>query len=88
MGTELNVNWSNRNVRQLVPISAFGLEVQVSGLNTNVLARGTNLVCGPESYPHFLVLKDVPKTKATIGYEFQNRTSCIHYKIQRFFGYL
>lgn len=98
-GTELNVNWSNRNTfkgAELLTISAFGgLEVQVSGLNKgfNVYRVGSeaNLV-----WPRFISpfqLKSsggfVPKTKATLGYEFQNRTKL--YSLQTFkgsFGYL
>jgi hypothetical protein len=45
----------------------------------------------PESYPHSIFCPPgfVPKTKATIGYEFQNRTKL--YSLQTFkgsFGYL
>lgn len=98
-GTELNLNWSNRNAfrgAELLTISAFGgVEVQVSGQNNgfNVYRVGTeaNLV-----WPRFvspLKLRSssgfVPKTKATLGYEFQNRTKL--YSLQTFkgsFGYL
>ena len=98
-GTELNINWSNRNTfrgAELLTISAFGgVEVQVSGQNNgfNVYRVGTeaNLV-----WPRFvspLKLRSssgfVPKTKATLGYEFQNRTKL--YSLQTFkgsFGYL
>ncbi|MFV5699145.1 BamA/TamA family outer membrane protein [Flavobacterium sp. ZT3R17] len=98
-GTELNLNWSNRNTfrgAELLIISAFGgVEVQVSGQNNgfNVYRFGTeaNLV-----WPRFISpfkLKSssgfVPKTKTTIGYEFQNRTKL--YSLQTFkgsFGYL
>ncbi|MEZ7504843.1 BamA/TamA family outer membrane protein [Flavobacterium sp. Arc2] len=98
-GTELNVNWSNRNVfkgAELLTISAFGgLEVQVSGVNNgfNVYRFGTeaNLVWPRIISPfHFLSSSGfVPKTKATLGYEFQNRTKL--YSLQTFkgsFGYL
>lgn len=98
-GTELNVNWSNRNVfkgAELLTISAFGgLEVQVSGLNNgfNVYRFGTeaNLVWPRIIAPFHTVSSGgfVPKTKATIGYEFQNRTQL--YSLQTFkgsFGYL
>lgn len=98
-GTELNVNWSNRNAfkgAELLTISAFGgLEVQVSGQNNgfNVYRAGTeaNLI-----WPRFLTpfeIKSssgfVPKTKVTLGYEFQNRTQL--YSLQTLkgsFGYL
>lgn len=98
-GTELNLNWSNRNTfrgAELLTISAFGgVEVQVSGQNNgfNVYRFGTeaNLV-----WPRFISpfkLKPsksfLQKTKATIGYEFQNRIQL--YSLQTFkgsFGYL
>ncbi|MFV8341874.1 BamA/TamA family outer membrane protein [Flavobacterium sp. XS2P39] len=98
-GTELNFNWSNRNAfrgAELLTISAFGgVEVQVSGQNSgfNVYRVGTeaNLV-----WPRFVspfklnpASGFVPKTKATIGYEFQNRIKL--YSLQTFkgsFGYL
>ena len=98
-GTELNLNWSNRNTfrgAELLTISAFGgVEVQVSGQNNgfNVYRVGTeaNLI-----WPRFIAPFKlnpssgfVPKTKATLGYEFQNRTRL--YSLQTFkgsFGYL
>ncbi|TDE28502.1 hypothetical protein E0I61_11480 [Flavobacterium ranwuense] len=98
-GTELNLNWSNRNTfrgAELLTISAFGgVEIQVSGQNNgfNVYRVGTeaNLV-----WPRFVAPFElnpssgfVPKTKATLGYEFQNRTNL--YSLQTFkgsFGYL
>lgn len=98
-GTELNVNWSNRNAfrgAELLTVSAFGgLEVQVSGVNDgfNVYRFGSevNLV-----WPRFITPFHhqssggfVPKTKATIGYEYQNRIKL--YSLQTFkssFGYL
>ena len=82
-GTELNVNWSNRNTfkgAELLTLSAFGgMEVQVSGQNKgyNVYRIGgeANLfwprIIAPikvESASGF-----VPRTKATVGYEFQKR---------------
>lgn len=98
-GTELNVNWSNRNTfrgAELLTISAFGgIEVQVSGQNNgfNVYRVGSeaNLI-----WPRFIApfkLKSssgfVPKTKATLGYEYQKRTQL--YSLKTFkgsFGYL
>jgi hypothetical protein len=75
-GTELNVNWSNRNVfkgAELLTISAFGgLEVQVSGLNNgfNVYRffAEANLVWPRIISPFHFVSSGgfVPKTKATI----------------------
>nr|WP_314897987.1 BamA/TamA family outer membrane protein [uncultured Flavobacterium sp.] len=98
-GTELNLNWSNRNAfrgAELLTISAFGgVEVQVSGQNNgfNVYRVGTeaNLVWPRFVSPFKLNPSSgfVPKTKATIGYEFQNRTKL--YSLQTFkgsFGYL
>lgn len=98
-GTELNLNWSNRNTfrgAELLTISAFGgVEVQVSGQNNgfNVYRVGTeaNLVWPRFVSPFKLNPSSgfVPKTKATIGYEFQNRTKL--YSLQTFkgsFGYL
>jgi outer membrane protein insertion porin family len=98
-GTELNVNWSNRNTfkgAELLTISAFGgLEVQISGQN-----KGFNVfrVGGEASliWPRFITpfkVKTpsgfVPRTKATIGYEYQNREQL--YSLNTFkgsFGYL
>ena len=98
-GTELNVNWSNRNVfkaAEQLTISAFGgLEVQVSGQNNgfNVYRFGTeaNLIWPRLIAPFKFESSSgfVPKTKATIGYEFQNRTKL--YSLQTLkgsFGYL
>ncbi|TRX03167.1 translocation and assembly module lipoprotein TamL [Flavobacterium gawalongense] len=98
-GTELNLNWSNRNTfrgAELLTISAFGgVEVQVSGQNNgfNVYRVGTeaNLVWPRFVSPFKLNPSSgfVPKTKATLGYEFQNRTKL--YSLQTFkgsFGYL
>jgi outer membrane protein insertion porin family len=98
-GTELNLNWSNRNAfrgAELLTIAAFGgVEVQVSGQNNgfNVYRFGTeaNLVW-PRFIGPFKIRSSsgfVPKTKATVGYEFQNRTKL--YSLQTFkgsFGYL
>ncbi|MGK4568637.1 BamA/TamA family outer membrane protein [Flavobacterium sp. 3HN19-14] len=98
-GTELNVDWSNRNTfhgAELLNISAFGgVEVQVSGQN-----KGYNVYrVGSEAslvWPRFIApikLKSssgfVPKTKATISYEYQERTKL--YSLNTFkgsFGYL
>lgn len=98
-GTELNLNWSNRNLlkgAELLTVSAFaGLEVQVSGVNNgfNVYRFGNeaNLVWPRLVAPfHFESSSGfVPKTKATLGYEFQKRSKL--YSLQTFkgsFGYL
>lgn len=93
-GTELNVNWSNRNTfkgAELLQITGFGgLEVQVSGQNKgfNVYRIGgeTSLV-----WPRFISpfkLKSasgfMPKTKATLGYEYQLRQQL--YSLNSFTG--
>lgn len=98
-GTELNLNWSNRNLfkgAEQLTISAFGgVEVQVSGQNNgfNVYRFGTeaNLIWPRIISPFKFHSASgyVPKTKATLGYEFQNRTKL--YSLQTFkgsFGYL
>lgn len=98
-GTELNVNWSNRNTfkgAELFTISAFGgLEFQMAGQNKgfDVFRVGTeaNLI-----WPRFIAPFElhsssgfVPKTKATIGYEFQKREQLYALNSFKFsFGYL
>lgn len=98
-GTELNVNWSNRNTfrgAELLTISAFGgFEVQMSGENNgfNVYRFGSEAnLLWPRIIAPFKSTSSsgyVPKTKATIGYEYQNRTQL--YSLQTLkasFGYL
>jgi outer membrane protein insertion porin family len=98
-GTELNVNWSNRNTfrgAELLTISVFGgFEVQVAGENNgfNVYRFGSeaNLFWPRIIAPFKFTTSSgyVPKTKATLGYEYQNRTQL--YALQTFkasFGYL
>lgn len=98
-GTELNVNWSNRNTfkgAELLTITAFGgLEVQVSGLNKgfNVYRAGTEAsLIWPRFITPFNLTSSggfVPRTKATLGYEFQHRSKL--YSLNSFkgsFGYL
>lgn len=98
-GTELNVNWLNRNTfkgAELLTITAFGgMEVQVSGQNKgyNVFRFGgeTSLI-----WPRFIAPFKfesgsgfVPKTRALIGYEHQERQRL--YTLNTFkgsFGYL
>ncbi|WP_445735822.1 translocation and assembly module lipoprotein TamL [Mariniflexile sp.] len=98
-GTELNVNWSNRNTfkgAELLKISAFaGLETQVSGQNNgfNVYRFGgeTNLIW-PRFISPFKMTSGsayVPNTKATLSYEYQLRTKL--YSLKTFngsFGYI
>jgi outer membrane protein insertion porin family len=98
-GTELNVNWSNRNTfrgAELLTITAFGgYEVQVAGENNgfNVYRFGSEAnLLWPRIIAPFKFTSSsgfVPKTKATLGYEYQNRTQL--YALQTFkasFGYL
>lgn len=98
-GTELNVSWSNRNAfrsAELLSISAFGgMEFQVSGQNNgyNVYRVGSEVnVIWPRWILPFKANTPsdfVPRTKATIGYEFQKRMKL--YALNSFkasFGYL
>ncbi len=98
-GTELNINWSNRNTfkgAELLTISAFGgIEVQVSGQNNgfNVYRIGSEAsLIWPRFISPFKLKSSsgfMPKTKATIGYEFQKREQL--YSLNSFkgsFGYL
>jgi outer membrane protein insertion porin family len=98
-GAEISVNWSNRNTfkaAEVLTISTFGgMELQVGGQNKgyNVYRVGgeTSLV-----WPRFITpfkVKDssayVPKTKASLSYEFQKRIKL--YALNNFrgqFGYL
>lgn len=98
-GTELNVNWSNRNTfkgAELLKITAFaGLEFQVSGQNNgfNVYRFGgdASLV-----WPRFIApfkmnsgSAYVPNTKVSIGYEYQLRTQLYSLKtLNSSFGYI
>ena len=97
-GTELNVNWTNRNTfrgAELLSVSAFGgIEVQLGGNNNgfNVYRYGAdvNLIWPRIISPFKFVSSSgfVPRTKATIGYESQNRIKL--YSLQTFkgaFGY-
>ena len=98
-GTELNLNWSNRNTfhgAELLTISIFGgMEVQVSGQNNgfNVYRfGGESSLMWPRFVTPFKVHTAsgfVPRTKATLNYEYQFRTQL--YALQTFkssFGYL
>ncbi len=98
-GSEINVNWSNRNAfrgAELLTLTGFGgFEVQVAGQN-----RGYNVyrVGGEASlvWPRFITpikIADssafVPRTRAMVSYEYQNRAKL--YSLNSFraqFGYL
>jgi outer membrane protein assembly factor BamA len=98
-GTELNINWSNRNTfrgAELLTITAFGgIEVQVSGQNKgyNVYRFGAE---GNLIWPRFITPFKVetssgfvPRTRAMLGYEYQVRQQL--YSLSSFrtsFGYL
>ena len=97
-GTELNINWSNRNTfrgAELLSVSLFGgLEVQLGGNNDgfNVSRFGTDInLIWPRIISPFKFQSAsgfIPRTKATVGYEFQNRAKL--YSLQTFkasFGY-
>ena len=83
-GTEINVNWNNRNLfrgAELLTISVFGgADFQLAGQN-----KGNNIYkLGAETsltWPRFITPFNiegssgfVPRTKATLRYEYQNRT--------------
>ncbi|MDV6168182.1 BamA/TamA family outer membrane protein [Flavobacterium sp. DG1-102-2] len=98
-GSEINVNWSNRNTfraAELLNVSVFGgLEVQVSGQNKgyNVYRVGTEVSL---TWPRFISpihIADssayIPRTRALVSYEYQNRSKL--YSLNSFkanFGYL
>ncbi|OXA77112.1 Outer membrane protein assembly factor BamA [Flavobacterium aquidurense] len=99
-GTELNVNWNNRNLfrgAELLTVSVFGgADFQLSGTNNgkNIYKIGTETSL---TWPRFIVpffhvegsSEYVPRTKATVRYEYQNRTQL--YALNSFkasYGYL
>ena len=98
-GTEINVNWNNRNVfrgAELLTVSVFGgADFQLSGDNKghNIFKLGTETSL---TWPRFITpfkmegsSEFVPKTKATVRYEYQNRT--LLYALNSFktsFGYI
>ncbi|KQB40339.1 Outer membrane protein/protective antigen OMA87 [Flavobacterium aquidurense] len=98
-GTEVNVNWNNRNLfrgAELLTVSVFGgADFQLSGTNNgkNIYKLGTETSL---TWPRFIIpffhvegsSEYVPRTKATVRYEFQNRTQL--YALNSFktsFGY-
>ena len=98
-GGDLNVSWRNRNTfggAELLTLSAYGgYEAQVSGQNNgyNVYKYGGEASL---TWPHLITpfhfktnSAFVPKTKATLNYEYQARTKL--YSLNSFktsFGYL
>ena len=99
-GTELNVNWNNRNLfkgAELLTVSVFGgADFQLSGTNNgkNIYKVGTETSL---TWPRFIVpffhvegsSEFVPRTKATVRYEYQNRTQL--YSLNSFkasYGYM
>lgn len=98
-GSEINVNWNNRNVfrgAELLTVSVFGgADFQLSGENKgqNIFKLGTETSL---TWPRFITpfkmegsSEFVPRTKATVRYEYQNRTQL--YALNSFktsFGYL
>jgi outer membrane protein insertion porin family len=99
-GTEINVNWNNRNLfrgAELLTVSVFGgADFQLSGTNNgkNIYKLGTETSL---TWPRFIVpffhiegsSEYVPRTKATVRYEYQNRTQL--YALNSFqtsYGYL
>lgn len=98
-GTEVNVNWNNRNLfrgAELLTVSVFGgADFQLSGTNNgkNIYKLGTETSL---TWPRFIVpffhiegsSEYVPRTKASVRYEYQNRTQL--YALNSFktsFGY-
>lgn len=83
-GSEINLSWSNRNTfrgAELLTISAFaGFEVQVSGQNQgyNIFRVGSEAnLTWPKLLTPFNIRSNsafVPRTRATLGYEYQART--------------
>jgi hypothetical protein len=80
-GVNIRVNRNTFHGAELLSISVFGgVEVQVSGQNvalTSFWWRGKSYlkICAPIKLNHQKQI--YPKTKATLGYEFQNRTNFI-----------
>ncbi|WP_281636139.1 BamA/TamA family outer membrane protein [Flavobacterium marginilacus] len=98
-GSEVNVNWNNRNLfggAELLTVSVFGgADFQLGGENNckNIFKLGTETSL---TWPRFITpfhiqgnSEFVPRTKATVRYEFQNRMQL--YSLNSFnasFGYL
>jgi outer membrane protein assembly factor BamA len=99
-GSEINVNWNNRNLfsgAELLTVSVFGgADFQLSGANNgkNIYRLGAETSL---TWPRFIVpffpiqgsSEYIPRTKASVRYEYQNRTQL--YALNSFkasFGYL
>ncbi|WP_348823469.1 BamA/TamA family outer membrane protein [Flavobacterium aestuarii] len=98
-GSEVNVNWNNRNLfggAELLTVSVFGgADFQLAGENKghNIFKLGTETSL---TWPRFITpfniqgnSEFVPRTKATLRYEYQNRTQL--YSLNSFnasWGYL
>ncbi|MWB95110.1 BamA/TamA family outer membrane protein [Flavobacterium sp. GA093] len=98
-GTEVSVNWNNRNLfrgAELLTVSLFGgADFQLSGQNNgkNIYKLGAETSL---TWPRFVSpfnwegsSEFVPRTRATLRYEYQNRTQL--YALNSFktsFGYL
>ncbi|SFS59980.1 translocation and assembly module lipoprotein TamL [Lutibacter maritimus] len=98
-GTELNINWSNRNTfkgAELLKIAAFaGLEVQVSGQNNGFDVYrfgGESSLTWPRFISPFKMSSGsafVPNTKAALSFEYQLRTKLYSLKtLNSSFGYV
>lgn len=98
-GSEVNLNWNNRNLwggAELLTVSVFGgADFQFSQKNKghNIFRLGTEAsLIWPRFITPFTIKGSsefVPRTKATIRYEYQNRTKL--YALNSFntsFGYL
>ncbi|MEO5911485.1 MAG: BamA/TamA family outer membrane protein [Pelobium sp.] len=99
-GTEINLNWTNRNAfrgaEQLTVTAFAGTEVQVSGQNSgyNVYRFGGDAsLTWPRFITPFVTFNSVgaytPKTLATLGFEYQVRSKLYSLSTYRgSFGYL
>jgi outer membrane protein insertion porin family len=99
-GTEINLNWTNRNTfrgAEQLKVSAFiGAETQVSGQNAgfNVFRFGSDVsLTWPKFVLPFLKFNATgaftPKTVSNLGFEIQNRSKLYSLKTYRgSFGYL
>lgn len=98
-GSEVNLSWSNRNTfrgAELLTITAFGgYETQISGQNQgfNIFRIGAEAsLTWPKLITPFNIRSNsafVPRTRATLGYEYQARTQLYGFNsFTTSFGYL